>query len=499
MFPDDYHLTRRRLGAGFTAALAHGLTHRLDVVTQQARRGRMSAPASAGKVENQDQKHITVMDTPGALIHPHLFGANNAWCFVPSQDFNSFCSSLRRNAGVTLLRYPGGFESENYNWADNTVNPNYRFHPSEPGATPKQTISAMGEGNVSFVLRTLDAFRVGTPAAYKHWAGIAAGLVVRYGSAVHDWELGNEWYHFGGAVKHYAAFVRRYAQLVAHFVPVIRAAAREADHRINLYISFNWAHPADIQVMRSIIPPAVWAGIDGFNIHAYSGFAPTKRKYYSAPAIDKIAVTIDQLKRLSGLRRVYVSEWMAALNDNHRYGGIKNAAFMLQMIGQFAEAGVRCAAYWPSVLPGRHIPQPGRVTLLACDSGWSPDAAGQLMKLLSESYRGHILPLRVRGEKLWAIAARSPEGRIALFVAGGPEHRVNISVLIAGRKVRRVLRSRVMWAPASHLDIGPAQIAALPAHITSSLAGSRCELQLNPGGRGRGSAWEIACVEIECG
>lgn len=473
------------MGAGLTLALARSLAHRLDVA------------GAAGRAGSENQAHITVMDTSCGLIHPHLFGANNAWCIVSSREFNSFCSSLRRNAGVTLLRYPGGFESESYNWADNTINPRYRFHPSEPGATPQQAISAMGEGNVTFVLRTLDAFRAGTPKAFKHWADIAAGLVVRYGAAVHDWELGNEWYHFGGAVKHYPAFVRRYARLVSHFVPIIRAAATRAGHHIHLYISFNWAHPADISTMRSIIPPAVWAQIDGFNIHAYSGFAPRKRKYYSAPPIDKIASAIDHLKRLSGMHRVYVSEWMADLNDNRHYGGIKNAAFMLQMIGQFAEAGVQCAAYWPSVLSGRHIPQPGRVTLLTCDSDWFPDADGQLMKLLSESYRGHVLKVGIRGRKVWAIAARRPNGNITLFVAGGPEHAVNISVSIAGRKVRRVLRSHVMWAPESHLNIGPARVSPLRAKISAGPAGSRCDLQLNTGAPGRGSSWEIARIEVE--
>jgi hypothetical protein len=449
------------------------------------------------KVEiDQRGGHIAVLNELGMAIHPHLFGANNAWCFVTSEQFGAFCRSLRRHAGVTLLRYPGGFESESYNWGSNTLNPRYRHFPKHPGATPQQAIAAMGAGNVSFVLRTVDAFRANTPAAFNHWANIAADLVTQYGAEVHDWEIGNEWYHLGGVVKHYDAFLRRYARLVAHFVPIVRRAATLAGHRIHLYISLNWAQPHDVTVMRKVIPPGVWSQIDGFNIHAYSGFAPKKRKYYTAPSIDEIAPRIALLQHLTGISRVYASEWMAALNNNDHYGGIKNAAYMMQIMGQFAQAGVASAAYWPSVMPGRHIPQPNRVTLLADEPGYIPDADGQMMRWLSDGFHGRVLQTVTHGSEARAIAARGRGGQTSIFIAAGPEHHLKLPVWIVGRNNVKIIKARVLWADDAHLDIGPARVAALPVEISNHPSGSRCTMELNIGGRQRGSAWEIAHIEL---
>jgi len=490
-------LNRRSASIGIAATVVASLI-------RQRKRGY----ASLGAVRKIDARYrghdrgeagvrVGVMDEPGEAIHPHLYGANNAWCFVTSAQFNAFCQSLRKNAGVTLLRFPGGFESESYNWTTNTLNPRYRRRPKHPGATPQQAISAMGAGNISFVLRTFDAFRANTPEAFNYWAHIAAGLVKQYGAAVYDWELGNEWYHFGGAVKHYDVFVRRYARLVAHFVPIIRQAASTLSHRIHLYISFNWARPEDVAVMRKIIPPGIWAQIDGFNIHAYSGFDPGKRKYYTAPPIDGIASRIAELKRLTGIDRVYASEWMAALNDNEHFGGIKNAAYMMQIMGQFAQAGVACAAYWPSVMPGHHIPQPNRVTLLADEPGWFPDADGQMMYWLSESFLGRVLPTAIHNSKARAIAARRPDGITSVFIAAGPERYQKISISLTGKRIAKIVRSRVMWADDAHLDIGPAHTAVLPAKIVPAQFGNRCSITLNVGGPHRGSAWEIGLIELK--
>ena len=64
----------------------------------------------------------------------------------------------------------------------------------------------MGAGKVSFVVPTQDAFFAKSPAARQRWADEAGRPVRRYGGQVHDWEIGNEWYHFGGAPKHYHAY-----------------------------------------------------------------------------------------------------------------------------------------------------------------------------------------------------------------------------------------------------------------------------------------------------
>ena len=66
---------------------------------------------------------IVINAQQGIPISPSLYRANNIWYWVPQSSFGAYTGSLRENAGVSLLRYPGGFESEHYNWSDNTLDP----------------------------------------------------------------------------------------------------------------------------------------------------------------------------------------------------------------------------------------------------------------------------------------------------------------------------------------------------------------------------------------
>lgn len=435
-------------------------------------------------------------------ISPHLFGANNSWYWVPAARFNSFCKSLADNAGVTLLRFPGGFESEHYNWDDNSLNPKYKHYTRVPGASPAQAIGDMGAGNVSFVVPTQDAFFAKSRPARQRWADEAGRLVRRYGGQVHDWEIGNEWYHFGGAPKHYHAYLKRYCELVSNYVPVMGSAAKEAGHRINMYVSVNWVRPHDLVLMRKWIPPHIWKQFDGLNIHVYTGFRPGDKSPYPPRPIGQVQDTIHELRTLSGKHLVYVSEWMADLRDNGHSGGLINAHYMLEIVGQFAAAGVQLAAYWPAVCPqflkdGARMPQSGTVTLVTDLPGFPVDADGQAMKWLSEHFRGHALQTRISGTSAKAISARMPDGKLTVFImtgSGSPNQLLRVRV--AGKAWNKITSAQIMWAGQGRMNRGSANISHLPTKIVRHEASKEVELIVNPGGVKRGTSWEVARLEL---
>ncbi len=505
MPPNPQGISRRRFDIALAGSLIGGFGGRSSGA---ARSPAPSAPdhvqalASGSRVKSttayRQLGFIDVDAHGGVPISPHLFGANNSWYWVPATRFNSFCRSLTRKAGITLLRFPGGFESEHYNWGSNSLNPKYKHYTRVAGASPAQAIDDMGAGNVSFVAPTLDAFFANSSAARRHWADVAGGLVQRYGGEVRDWEIGNEWYHFGGAPKHYNAYLKRYCELVSRYVPAMNSAAAQAGHRINLYVSVNWVRPHDLVLMQKWIPPHIWKQFDGLNLHIYTGFRPGGKSPYPPRPIGQVQDTIHELRKLSGKHLLYVSEWMAALNDNGHHGGLINAHYMLEIAGQFAAAGVELAAYWPAVCPqffkdGRRAAQSGRVTLVTDLPGFPIDADGQAMKWMSESFRGHALRARISGTSATAISARMPDGTITVIIMSGPDSpNQAIRVRAVGKAWNKVTSAQVMWAGQGRMDRGAANISPLPTRVVRSRGTNEVELTVNPAGVNRGASWEIA-------
>jgi alpha-N-arabinofuranosidase len=98
---------------------------------------------------------IVVGSRPGALVSPHLFGANLLWAYNAEGSFDSrtgrfypgFVAALRR-IGVTALRYPGGTTSDSFFW-ERAVGPVAARRPNEPygmQATARSSICCVLDG-----------------------------------------------------------------------------------------------------------------------------------------------------------------------------------------------------------------------------------------------------------------------------------------------------------------------------------------------------------------
>jgi alpha-L-arabinofuranosidase len=453
-----------------------------------------------GKPTNGEQPLITVNALGGVPIDGHLYGSNNYWYHVPDSSFNAFAKSLKSNSGVTLMRFPGGFESEHYNWSDNTLEKNYRNYTAIPGVTPEHILSTMGAGNVTFVVRTQDALETNTPESYKLWADKAAELVATYGSRVQDWQIGNEWYNVGGAHKHYEEFLRRYATLVSYYAPAMKKAAALKGYKIRLFVTANWGNSGDMTKMRAAVPGSAWSDVDGLDIHIYTGNAPSEDKALPRLLISGIQPAIAAMKKDSGKNLVYASEWMATLQDDNHSGGLRNANTMMLILGEMARAGVTQAAYWPPVWPtksnGKPFPQEDKVTLVHNDAGYSVDADGQAMKWLSTGYRGEALSTVVANTTVKSIAAKDGD-RITIFVMGGQASNETEQIQINDFKWSKIVSAQVMYAPDTNVGSGPATLADISA--SKVIAGGRpmAKVVINPGGLHRGSSWEIVKLVLQ--
>lgn len=445
---------------------------------------------------------ITVSAGAGIAINPQDYGANNIWYYVPSTSFDTFSGSLKSNAGVTLMRYPGGYESEHYEWSNNTLDSTYKNYTSTPGATPAQIIGDMGNNNVSFVVRTEDALEANDASDYQTWANQAASLVTQYGGQVRDWQIGNEWFNDAGAHTDYAGFLQRYATLVSYYAPAMKAAAAQAGYSIRIYITCNWINPGDMTTMQGEVGSAAWADVDGIDLHIYTGINPSQSKFYVPLPISSIQPTIAQIKTNSGKQLVYVSEWMADLEDNNNYGGLQDANVMMQIFGQFAQSGITEAAYWPPVSPttwnGTNQPQADTVTLVNDSSSYYTDADGQAMQWLSSNYQGESLSTTVANSTVTSIAAKTPDNKVVVFVmGGGSASNETDQVQVSGLSWSTILSAQVLYATGSNVSSGPATVSNIPASVVQVGGQNTAQFVINPGSAGRGSAWEIVKLVLQ--
>jgi alpha-L-arabinofuranosidase len=460
----------------------------------------VACPQSASPPTNAAKPLIVVDAHDGVPINRHLYGANNFWNIVPDTSFDAFAKSLTSNCGVTLLRFPGGFESEHYQWSDNTLEKSYRRYTATPGVSPGHILHVMGDGNVTFVVRTQDALQADNKETYQLWADKAAQLVATYGDRVTDWQIGNEWYNVGGAHKDYPGFLRRYARLVSYFAPAMKQAAARKGYRVRLFITANWGSPGDMRTLRAAVPASAWADVDGLDIHVYTGRNPHDDTILHRLPIADIQPAIAGLKKDSGKDLVYVSEWMATLNDDNRSGGLENANTMMAIMGEMARAGVTEAAYWPPVWPanpnGKQAAQADTVTLVHDDAIYSADADGQAMQWLSSGYRGVALSTTVTDSTVRSLAAKDG-GQITVFVMGGSAANETERVQVNGFNWSKIVSAQVLYADPAHVDLGPAMESEIKAMKEVVDGHTTAVFVINPGGPQRGSDWEVVKLVLQ--
>ena len=77
------------------------------------------APA-AHSAETARISEVSISTTPVGPISPLLYGVNYVWHLVPAAEFRQFDEMVRDLAHSSLVRYPGGWAAEWYDWATNT-------------------------------------------------------------------------------------------------------------------------------------------------------------------------------------------------------------------------------------------------------------------------------------------------------------------------------------------------------------------------------------------
>ncbi len=410
----------------------------------------------------------------GVPIHRLLYGINYDWNAVPAARIKAFAQSMRYLADATIVRYPGGWNAEAFNWNNNTERP-WSKVSKVPGANPNTILKLFPE--MSFITPSAGAIKNSAEAASV--AELSANLVQRYGSRVRFWEIGNEWWLQRGGKKNKAVRERNLKRY-AHLLDVVVPEMKKADPAIRIFATAEWQNPADMRRLRYLTGAGVWKQIYGVSLHTYCGIIRV--------LCSSLPAAIAKIRAASGKSFIYSSEWAVVRHDTPRDFGIRNASYTVDAIRDMAFAGIQLGAYWP---PVREIPA------LAFESAnyKIPFATGIVFGWMSRFYEG--LALRVAGDTR-AVAALD-NGKLTVIVPSYSERRTIFRISLRGTAMRRIVSARVLFsdAPNARVNAIPATIATLPVRFIRVKDGETyVQFTLNPGIKGRGSAYEIARVVL---
>jgi hypothetical protein len=243
---------------------------------------------------------------------------------VPAGLFPAYAASMA-DAGYRLVRYPGGFNAEHYDWSTNTETPWGKWDGGEAGVSPVTLLATVPAA--SFITPSAAALaKEGGAAAIPSLATLSSNLVSTYASQVKLWEIGNEPWRSGGGLNDRATEehdLASYAALVKTVAPTLKAQ----DPSILVYATWDWfpANQDDWSTLVSLVGPTAWASVDGIAIHPYCGTDPTE------PLCSQIPSQIKLMSAAMGKTNFFVSEWSVTVSDTadaaiDQSFGIKNAS-----------------------------------------------------------------------------------------------------------------------------------------------------------------------------
>jgi hypothetical protein len=414
---------------------------------------------------------ITIGAGGGTPISPLLYGVNYVWEKIPAPRFAAYEAAMENVAHATLSRYLGGWGAESYDWARNIETGKRAV--AVAGVAPAAFLASVPA--VSFITPSVAAVK--DPSYIGQTAKFDAYLVGKYGGQVKYWEIGNEWWLQGGAKKsaaRRAENLTNYAALVAAAAPAMKAA----DPSVKIFVMADWAAPDEISRMREEAGRG-WDSVDGVSVHSYCGTTdPTRR-------CDELPAGMAAVREASGRSLIYASEWAAVRAMNPDDSGIRNASLTVRALGDMVAGGISLAAYWP---PVGIVPE-----LSFCSADFrTAYATGIAFGWMSQYYEGTAL-----SASGGALAARQGD-EVTVIVPTGDDGPQSFRLALDGTGLKGVVSAAVLYTGGDQDDAAGRQgeVADLPVAIEQEGGAKFAVFSLDPGGAGRGAAFEIARVTL---
>ncbi len=364
---------------------------------------------------------LTVNTNDGIDINPEIFGVNNDWRQITNVGFSNF-SNILKSINSTLIRYPGGWESEYYNWDTNST-PNWNNKPNVPGASI-QTLKN-NSNNYSIVIPTADAMNeeIGSSKfniAIENLKTTAEKAITKSNIKDGIVEIGNEWWlQYAGGVTRLEK-LNKYTNIAMNLAEFI--AENFPNRTFKLLVNGDYTQPNEFTIMKSKFTKA-YNQIDGVALHTYVGYQSTTHSMANLEQrIKECANNFNPQKNF-----IYLSEWMPSRDYNERALYMQAANIIPDIIQIYARSGANAAAYWPPInssIPGLGL------------TNWNYSLVypvGQIFGELAESYKGKSL--KTTSNKFHISASLNDNETVVLFITGGNQPFAKVGVVLEGFEI----------------------------------------------------------------
>ncbi|MEU8421340.1 cellulose binding domain-containing protein [Micromonospora sp. NPDC048835] len=293
-----------------------------------------------------DPVTVTVNTRAGlATVPDTALGVNHAiW---DSNLGTAETSDLLRDAGVQMMRYPGGSYADIYHWKDHTAPGGY-VAPGTDFDTFMASVRRVGAQPM-----IIANYGTGTPAEAADWvryANVTKGYGARY------WTVGNENYgngHYGSAWEaddHPDKSATQYARLVVEYAEAMKAVDPTIKVGAVLTMPGNWPDGITAgsdpgpwnQTVLSIAGPK----IDFVDVHWYPGGTAAESLARVNHLPDATYLLRQQLTRYAGANADRIGISFTELNVDAGRTTQPAALFLADVYSGLLESGVFTVQWW---------------------------------------------------------------------------------------------------------------------------------------------------------
>lgn len=412
---------------------------------------------------------LNVDATDKIAINPEIFGVNNDWKQIPNTTFSSFATTLK-GINTNILRYPGGWESEFYDW-DTNATPGWNSAPTNPGASVSTlrsnidnfsivipTAAAMNKalGSSEYNL-TLDALKLKAETAINKVGVEQLGIV----------EIGNEWWlQWAGGVNR-AEKLTKYTHIAMNLAEYLNQ--KFPNHKFKLLINGDYTKPEEFTAMKQQFTKA-YEVIDGVALHTYTGYQTDTHNITDLES--RIAACANNFN--PNKKFIYLSEWMPSRDYNNRALYMEAANIIPDIIHIYARSNANAAAFWPPIntsIPGLGLTNWNYSTVFP---------VGQIFGELSQSYTGYSL--KTVSNKYHIAAALNDAQTMVLFITGGNEAANKVGVNVEGFSINSI-QSVDRYVPADYAETNKAASYKTESSSATLVNNNQVILDINKEGK----------------
>ncbi len=399
-------------------------------------------------------------------ISPLFFGINSLYWIDNDQSRSTPALNEKLSAlNISVIRYPGGEISDNFNWKTNSLNDSKAF-PFSKNPNDVQTRMDFDEfitwknsfGAEAIIVVNLENGLIENDlekaanfaAEWVRYANIEKNYGIKY------WEIGNESYHldtrYATSSQQYAKALKLFSEKMKAVDPSIKIGANgpydvedtplvdiltspeieDLRSRKSSKAKKEFKNRYQMSFIKSDDIPSWWEEVvtyagDSFDFAVMHRYTPRRALSHQMDRVLQVGKQVSSIKSFleQALNRsipVAVTEYNIA--NQSKLEGIYDSLTMAEMIGNYLESGAFMTNYWPVRLNNRRS--------LLGKKDFSAKPMYHVFKAISTNVGDIFLPMHTSNENIYTFSTVDTNRSVmTLFIVNKSSVDANIDIVLS--------------------------------------------------------------------